>query len=53
MITANKSLIALAIMTTSILTACGGSDAKKETTTKGDVWVEALAKDKSALKKWD
>ena len=26
---------------------------KKETTTKGDIWVEALAKDKSALKKWD
>ena len=37
MITANKSLIALAIMTTSILTACGGSDAKKETTTKPTV----------------
>lgn len=29
----NKSLIALAVMTTSILTACGGSDTKKETTT--------------------
>ncbi|WP_291621643.1 alpha/beta fold hydrolase [Colwellia sp.] len=32
MIKTNKSLIALAVMTTSILTACGGSDAKKETT---------------------
>jgi len=33
MIQTNKSLIALAVMTTSLLTACGGSDAKKETTT--------------------
>jgi len=32
MITTNKTLIALAVMTTSILTACGGSDAKKQTT---------------------
>jgi len=32
MITANKTLITLAVMTTSILTACGGSDTKKETT---------------------
>ncbi len=33
MITTNKSFIALAIMTTSILTACGGSDSKKHNTT--------------------
>ena len=33
MIPTNKTLIALAIMSTSLLTACGGSDAKKETTT--------------------
>jgi len=33
MIPTNKSLIVLAIMTTSILTACGGSDTKKETPT--------------------
>jgi len=33
MTTTNKSLIALAIMTTSLLTACGGSNSKKETTT--------------------
>ncbi|MCJ8293313.1 MAG: alpha/beta fold hydrolase [Colwellia sp.] len=32
MIPTNKTLIALAVMTTSILTACGGSDTKKETT---------------------
>ena len=32
MISTNKTLIALAIITTSILTACGGSDAKKEST---------------------
>ena len=32
MITTNKSLIALAIITTSLLTACGGSNSKKETT---------------------
>jgi pimeloyl-ACP methyl ester carboxylesterase len=32
MIETNKTLIALAIITTSLLTACGGSDAKKETT---------------------
>jgi len=37
MMQTNKSLIALAIMTTSILTACGGSDAKKETTIKPTV----------------
>ncbi|KGJ86479.1 alpha/beta fold hydrolase [Colwellia psychrerythraea] len=34
MIPTNKTLITLAIMTTSILTACGGSDTKKETTIK-------------------
>ena len=33
MIQTNKSLIALAIITTSLLTACGGSNSKKETTT--------------------
>ena len=33
MIPTNKTLIALAVMTTSLLTACGGSDTKKETTT--------------------
>jgi len=33
MTTTNKSLIALAIMTTSILTACGGSDSKNDNTT--------------------
>ena len=32
MIKTNKSIIALAIMTAGILTACGGSDTKKETT---------------------
>ena len=32
MMQTNKTLIALAVMTTSILTACGGSDTKKETT---------------------
>ena len=26
---------------------------KKETTTKGDVWVESLEKDQTAMEKWD
>ena len=26
---------------------------KKETTTQGDVWVESLEKDQTAMKKWD
>jgi pimeloyl-ACP methyl ester carboxylesterase len=35
MIKTNKTLIALAIITTSLLTACGGSDGKKDTATTG------------------
>jgi len=26
---------------------------KKETTTQGDVWVEALEKDQTAMEKWE
>jgi len=45
MMQTNKSLIALAVITTSILTACGGSDAKKETTTTPTVPEVSAYKD--------
>jgi pimeloyl-ACP methyl ester carboxylesterase/ATP-dependent protease ClpP protease subunit len=50
MIQTNKTVIALAIMTTGILTACGGSDTKKDTditptTPGGDTYKEMPCKD--------